>query len=242
MPGGAQAGDGLEVLGLVPARGGSKGLPRKNLLQVGGLSLVARAIACGLSACSVTRTIVSTDDAAIAEAALAAGGEIPFTRPADLATDESPTIDMVWHALDWLADHEGYRPDLLVLLQPTTPFRTAVHVDQAVGMCVEYGADSVVSVAGIRDHPYEALVMDSDARLRRFLEIDPRRFHQRQVMPPACVPNGAVYVARPSFLAAVGTFVADGSYAYVMDRWDSLDIDSEYDLTVARLLSREREG
>lgn len=240
MSGGGQTSRRPEVLGLVPARGGSKGVPHKNLLEVGGLSLVSRAVSCGLSARTVTRTIVSTDDPLIAKTARAAGSEVPFMRPAELATDDSPTIDMVWHALDWLADHESYSPDLLVLLQPTTPFRTALHVDEAVGMCLDRGVGSVVSVVPAHDHPYEALEMDTSGRLTRFLQIDARRFHQRQSMPPVYVPNGAVYVARVPFLKAAGGFIGDGTHAYVMDRGESLDIDSEYDLVVARLLSPKR--
>ncbi|MEZ5179687.1 MAG: hypothetical protein R2746_15805 [Acidimicrobiales bacterium] len=122
----------MTVLVVVPARGGSRGIPRKNLVEVGGRSLLAWAIDAARSSSRATRVVVTTDDAEIADAARAAGADVPFVRPADLAADDTPDLPVFQHALGWLEREEGYRPDLVVHLRPTSPARRAGLVDAAV--------------------------------------------------------------------------------------------------------------
>ncbi len=142
----------LEILGLIPARGGSKGIPGKNLRLLGGRSLVARAVESGIKSLRLARLILSTDSEAIAEEGRRAGAEVPFLRPADLAKDDTPSSAVVVHALEWLERNEGRLPDILVLLQPTAPLRQARHIDEALELLVTSGARSVVSVTPVPGH------------------------------------------------------------------------------------------
>ena len=137
-----------QILALVPARGGSKGIPRKNVLPVGGKPLIAHTIEQARASRLVTRTIVSTDDAEIAAVARAYNAEVPFMRPAEYAQDMSPDIDVFRHALEWLMEHEGYRPDLVVHLRPTGPVRRVAVIDRAITLMLEQrDADALRSVS-----------------------------------------------------------------------------------------------
>ena len=144
----------LEILALIPARGGSKGIPRKNLLAIGGKPLIVHSIETALASRRITRTIVSTDDPEIADVAVAHGADVPFRRPAEHATDEATDLQVFQHALEWLAA-EGYRPDLVVHLRPTQPARDVGVIDRGLQIRHqhEHGADAeYVSGADIRGH------------------------------------------------------------------------------------------
>ena len=157
------------TLALIPARGGSKGLPRKNLRLLGGRPLITWTIEHALASRCVDRVVVSTDDPEIAEVAVANGAEAPFLRPASLATDTSPTIEAVRHALDWLHEEDGQTFDLLALLEPTSPLRAAGDVDRAIELLVdnEARADGVVSVGEVHlEHPSIVKRVDDAAYLR----------------------------------------------------------------------------
>jgi len=145
-----------EILAIVPARGGSKSIPRKNLIPVGGKPLIVYSIEQARTSRLVTRTIVSTDDPEIADVARAYGGEVPFLRPAEYAQDMSPDIDVFRHALQWLLDHEGYRPELVVHLRPTGPVRRVELIDQAIALMLEHAeADALRSVSVPVQTPYK---------------------------------------------------------------------------------------
>ena len=147
------------VLGLVPARGGSKGIPRKNLIPVGGLPLIAHTILAARKSRSLDRVIVSTDDDEIAEVAERFGAEVPFRRPPEFAEDLTPDLPVFLHALEWLDRHEGYKPDLIAHLRPTSPLRTAQHIDEAVSILRgRPDADSVRSVTVPSENPEVSMV------------------------------------------------------------------------------------
>lgn len=223
--------EGLSVLALITARGGSQGVPGKNLRQVGGRSLLARAIEAGQGAAAVDRVALSSDDPSIIQAALLAGCDVPFLRPASLATAEARSIDVVRHALETIP--ETY--DLLVLLQPTSPLRTAEDVDGAIRLCVERGAPACVSLVAADKPPYWMHALSDDGTLRPIL---PGQVHvpRRQELPPAYAVNGAVYVARTEWILAHDSFAAPETVGYVMPRERSLDIDDELDLVLAEAL------
>jgi N-acylneuraminate cytidylyltransferase/CMP-N,N'-diacetyllegionaminic acid synthase len=227
------------VLGIIPARGGSKSVPRKNIVDLGGRPLIAWTIEAALRATRLTRVIVSTDDAEIADVARSCGGEVPFVRPATLAADDSPALDLILHALGWLAEHESSRPDIVAYLQPTSPFRAPADIDGAIELLERVSADAVVSVTPVREHPYWVTVIDSGGWLRSFLH-DQEATSRRQDLPPAYALNGAVYVARPDVLERHGTFHTDRTAAFVMPRERSADIDTPQDLELARLLLQGR--
>jgi len=191
----------MNVLGLITARGGSKGIPGKNLAPCGGLPLLAWTCAAARDARCLTRTLVSTDDPAIAEYAVAAGVDAPFLRPAALASDTATSIDVAQHALAWLEEHERWRVEVLVLLQPTSPMRRARHIDEAYAALGE--ADSVVSVVEVphRFAPWSVLVRDGElVREYQAGELPFDRF-RRQGQPVLYARNGpAVVVTRASVI------------------------------------------
>lgn len=218
----------MDVLGLIPARGGSKGIPGKNLAPAAGKPLLAWTVGAARAARSVDRVVVSTDDEAIARVAREHGAEV-LVRPSELAGDETPMLDVVRHALRELPC------DVLVLLQPTSPLRRAEHVDEAVRLLLESGADSVVSVVEVphRFRP-EALMELRDGRVVPLGSV-----RRRQDKPPVYARNGpAVLVLRADRLG--DDFYAGDCRPYVMDERDSLDVDGPFELELADLLLRGR--
>jgi CMP-N-acetylneuraminic acid synthetase len=225
----------MEILGLIPARGGSKGIPRKNLVRLAGKPLLAYTCEAARASRLLSRAVVSTDSTEIADMALEYGVEAPFIRPAELARDETPMLNVILHALDELGE-----PDAIVLLQPTSPLRRAEHVDGAIGVWLETGADSVVSVVLVPHAftPGSLLSLGGDGRLAPLGGAAPRR----QDKPRLYARNGpAVLVVKPSVLRA-GSLYGRDSRAFLMNREDSLDIDGPFDLELAELLLARREG
>jgi CMP-N,N'-diacetyllegionaminic acid synthase len=213
------------VLGLIPARGGSKGIPGKNLVPLAGKPLLAWTVEAARAARSLTRVVVSTDDDGIAAAA---GVEV-LHRPAELAADETPMLDVIRHAA------EEIPCDLLVLLQPTSPLRRPEHIDESVALLRETGADCVVSVAEV-PHQFrpDSLMAVEDGRLVAL--GDARR---RQDKRPVYARNGpAVLVVRPDRLG--DDLYAGDTRPYVMDSRDSIDVDGPFELELAELLLSRR--
>ncbi len=229
----------LDVIALVTARGGSKGIPGKNVLPVGGRPLIAWTIQAARDSALVRRVIVSTDDEAIAQASVAAGAEVPFTRPAELARDNSSHISVVLHALDWLEVDEGRLPDYLLLLQPTSPLRTADDIDAAIALAGQTRAASVVGVCPAHTHPYLAKSVSPEGRLTDFLTIDRRAYLRRQDLPAAYALNGAIYLTPPATLRQERTFLPADTVPYVMPVERSLDVDTRWDLTLLKLLMED---
>jgi CMP-N,N'-diacetyllegionaminic acid synthase len=229
-----------EVLGVVPARGGSKGIPRKNLAPLGGRPLIAYTCDAARASRRLTRTIVNTEDAEIAAAAVRAGIESPFLRSAQLATDDTPMLDVLTEVLARLAHDGQYRPDIVVLLQPTSPFRRGSHIDAAVDLLESTGADSVVSVTAVPHQftPSSLLRLEGD-RLQPFLGAGgPLR---RQDKPELYARNGPAVVAVRRQVLEQGSLYGADTRALVMRRDESIDIDDAFDLQVAELLLTSQE-
>jgi len=226
---------GLSVLALIPARGGSKGVPRKNIREVGGRPLIAWTIEAAQRSAYIDRVVLSSEDPEIIETARRWGCEIPFARPAELAEDHTPGIDPVLHALSLLP---GY--DLVVLLQPTSPMRTTEDIDRCIERCVEEGKNACVSVTESAKSPYWMYRMRTDDTLAPILE--PTQGQRRQDLPVVYALNGAVYVARVPWLTENRTFVTPETVAYVMPPERSLDIDTPIDLTVLTVLMEEKDA
>jgi CMP-N,N'-diacetyllegionaminic acid synthase len=223
---------GRRVLGLIPARGGSKGLPGKNILPVKGRPLISWSIQAGREARSIDRLVLSSDDPAIMKAAAGEGCEVPFTRPAELATDTAGAIDVVLHALDALP---GF--DYVVLLQPTSPLRTAADIDAACAL-VASGAPACVSVAPVDQHPWWMFQIGAGARLEPLVR-GASLTARRQDLPEVYALNGAVYVADATWLRASRNFVTSETVAHVMPAERSLDIDSRADFDLFQNLILE---
>jgi len=222
--------DGLKILALVPARGGSKGIPGKNIVSVGGKPLIAWSIEAAQAVATVDRLVVSTDDEAIAAVAKEYDCEVPFMRPAELAADGTPGIDVVLHALDTLA---GF--DIVVLLQPTSPFRTSAQIAEAIQLLVDKDAPSVVSVAQSSKPPEWLYYKDDNDQLEPMLKTG-EDLLRRQDSRPVFYLNGAIYVARVGWLRQQRSFLGDGTIAYVMPAENSMDIDEPWDLRLAQAI------
>lgn len=233
----------MRLLAIIPARGGSKGVPRKNVRPLAGRPLIAHSIAAAREAASVDRVVVSTEDAEIAAVARRFGAEV-VERPAELARDDSPTLASLQHAVAALEAADGYRPDAVLTLQPTSPLRTARHIDEAAALfAADPAADSLVSCIPVPHifHPRSVMRRDAAGYLVPYL-TDPQPT-RRQDKEPVFARNGAaVYITRTERLT---DFVFGGRLiAYMMDEESSLDIDSETDLALAeqRLRARGRGG
>ncbi|HWL06584.1 MAG TPA: acylneuraminate cytidylyltransferase family protein [Xanthobacteraceae bacterium] len=227
-------------VGLITARGGSKGLPGKNIANVGGQPLIAWTIKAALGSRYLKRTIVSTDSDEIADVAKQFGAEVPFMRPADLAQDSSPHSDVIRHAILWLEKDEGRMPDYIVLLQPTSPFRTALDIDEACAIAERDDADSVVGVSAQKSHPYWTKTMKANGLLSDFMQLPHHsEYWQRQKLPPAYVINGVIYVIRCSHFMREATYFTNKTFGYVVPPERSLDIDTAWDLKLADLLLNE---
>lgn len=220
------------ILALIPARGGSKGVPRKNIRDVGDKPLIAWSIEAAIQSARLDRVIVTTDDVEIAAIAQQYGAEVPFTRPSVLAQDQTTSADVVIHALDWLSTHQNYNPDLILLLQPTSPLRSTADIDAAIDLLQEKRASSIVSVCEAHPHPYWAKKVDDDGKLSEFFPLD-QTHTQRQTLPPAYSVNGAIYLVDCRQFITHKSFYLTPSYAYFMPRSRSIDVDTEWDLQIA---------
>src|SRR5260370_5875896 len=158
-----------DCLALIPARSGSKGIPYKNIASVGGRPLIAWTIAAARAATRVNRIVVSTDDPDIAQVSEALGAEVPFLRPAEMAQDDTPGTVPLLHALGWLEEHEAYRPELVMLLQPTSPLRSSVDIEAAVELLRDRNADAVVSVTPVSHHPQWMKRVEDGDRLKEYV-------------------------------------------------------------------------
>lgn len=218
------------VLAIIPARGGSKGLPRKNVLPLGGLPLIAWTVRAALCAPGVARTVVSTDDEEIADAARQAGAEVPFRRPAELASDTATAADVVAHVLESL----GWQGPV-VLLQPTSPFRTAGDIEAAHALWQASNAPSCVSVRAAAESPWLMFGMQNDGHLQRLLP-EPAGGLRRQDLPRAFTLNGALYFLRAARFLDDRQFLHPQSVGYEMAPDRSVDIDTAADMAEAEAL------
>lgn len=224
------------VFGVIPARGGSKGLPGKNLMTLGRLSLVGHAIASAREARRLARFIVSTDDPAIAGEARRHGAEVPFTRPPALASDEAGMVPVLQHAVRWLEGAAGRRPDLVVTLQPTSPFRTGADIDRTIDTLLETGADSAQTLVEASYHPFFMSTLDGDRVIPLF--PDGHRYVRRQDAPPAYQPSGGVYVTRYAVLMEQGQVLGPDNRAVVTSFEAAVNIDTPWDFMLAEAILR----
>jgi CMP-N-acetylneuraminic acid synthetase len=233
------------VLAVVPARGGSKGIPRKNLQLLGGRPLVAHAVEVGRAAMPlVSRVVCSTDDPEIAAVAASAGAEVPFLRPAELAQDGSEDWPVFVHLLDWLAANQMWVPDLIVNLRPTSPLRTSGHVEAAIRLLLETGADSVKAVCLARQHPHKMWLRGANSAIEPFLKT-PFRLSRGPDVPRAQLEdvywqNGVVDVTRREVVREQGVMIGRRVAGLVTLPEESIDIDTPMDLALAELLFAQR--
>jgi CMP-N,N'-diacetyllegionaminic acid synthase len=233
----------LNVLGVIPARGGSKGIPRKNLALLTGRPLLAYTCEAALQSGRLNRVVLSTDDEEIAACGRDFGVAAPFVRPAELSRDETPIVEVLRHAVQWLEHNDGFRTDAVVLLQPTSPLRRAEHVNAALDLLEESGADTVVSVMEVPHQftPDSLMRLSEDGRLVPFAPGPV--ILRRQDKARLYARNGpAVLVVRRSVLDR-GEIYGDVVRPLVMSASDSVDIDDAEDLRLAEFwLEQRRRG
>lgn len=212
-----------KTLGLISARGGSKGLPRKNVLSAGGKPLLAWTAEAAKASNVISDVVLSSDDDEIITAGVACGCSVPFRRPESLAGDAVASIDVVLHALETLPSYE-----YVALLQPTSPLRTAADIDAAFALMAERAAPCCVSVCESEDSPYWMYFLSEDKRLNAVISSS-EVFKRRQDLPPSFVLNGAIYIAKTDWLLEKKTFLCPETVAYLMPKDRSLDIDTVED-------------
>lgn len=223
--------NGQRVLALIPARGGSKGIPGKNIVPLGGMPLIGWTIRAARTSLYVDEVILSSDDDRIIEVARELGCAAPFKRSAELATDTSATIDAVIDTLNRMPSF-----DIIVLLQPTSPLRTAEDIDGCLRTMQNAGAPAAVSVRPADDHPYLVFRQDEVGRLEHFAYPPTSSNLRRQDLPAAWCLNGAVYAAQCDWLRANGSFLSPATVGFPMPPERSIDIDTQDDLDRVRAL------
>lgn len=228
----------LHTVAIIPARGGSKGVPRKNLQTVGGIPLIARAVQVGCAASRVERVVATTDDEEIAAVARAAGAEV-IMRPPELAADDTPTLPVLQFVLETL-DRAGWHVTLVALLEPTSPFRTPQIVDACIAKLDDPEARSAATVVQLERNPYNIFSVQGD-RAERFIREPSGTFTSRQQFTHLKRINGCVYVLRAAAVRT-GRFLEPPLRVVEMTAEDSINIDTPLDLTLARLIEERRNG
>ena len=221
------------MIAIIPARGGSKGLPGKNIKPLNGKPLIAYTIEEALKTKNITRVIVSTDDSEIAEVAKKYGAEIPFMRPKSLADDTAKSIDVYNYTIKRLEEEENSEINEVIILQPTSPLRTSQHIDEAIELYFTKKADSVVSYCQ-EEHPvFWHKYINEEGKFEDIFEED--YLKNRQELKPTYYPNGAIYILRKELLLS-GNYYTNNSYVYIMDTDCSVDIDTHEDFQYCEFL------
>jgi CMP-N-acetylneuraminic acid synthetase len=229
------------ILGVIPARGGSKSVSKKNIRPILSRPLIAYTIAAASDSQKLTHYLVSTDDEEIARVAEKYNAPVPFKRPAELAADETPTLPVVQHAIQFMEASLGQPVDIVVLLQPTTPQRVAADIDAAIDKLLDTRADSVVSVCDVGAYHPARMRQIIDDRLVELPIREPREMARRQDLPPIYIRNGALYVAWRDLVMTDGSLIGRDSRPYIMPPEQSINIDTPLDFLLAQQLLREED-
>lgn len=230
----------MNILAIIPARGGSKGVPHKNIKLLAGKPLITYSIEAAKGSKYIDRVVVSTDDGEISKISKKYGAEV-ILRPEDLAQDESPTLDAVIHSLNVL-EEDDYYADLIVLLQPTSPLRTSQNIDNATEILIDKfdRCDSVVSVCEFEHSPYWALKIEAGYLKPAFGD---RYFKlRRQELPEIYMPNGSIFISKKDILLKHQNFYSGNVMPYFMSTDESVDIDTEMDFKIAETILGESYG
>ena len=223
----------LSVLGFIPARAGSKGIPGKNVIPLAGRPLLIYTLDAARKSEVFDHLIVSTDGEEIARIAIQEGADVPFIRPPELSTDDAKGIDVLHHTMRWLEDR-GRKYNCVMVLQPTSPLRTAQDITGALDLFIKRNADAVVSVCEAEHHPWWSNTLSEDGRMDEFLR--PGIPANRQELPKYYRLNGAIYLARWDFIITRTTWFGPTTYAYIMPPERSVDIDDPVDFILAEAL------
>ena len=224
----------MQILYIIPARGGSKGLPGKNIRLLRDKPLIAYSIDAARNSKYEGTILVSTDDKAIADIAKQYGAEVPFIRPAELSNDCAATTDVIFHTINYYKEHNR-NFDLIILLQPTSPLRISEDIDNAIKLMMEKKAEAIVSVCEAEHHPLWANTLPADGSMRSFIREEIKG-KNRQQLPQYYRLNGAIYISTIEALTKHKSFIHDKTIAFQMPIERSVDIDNEIDFKLAEIL------
>lgn len=231
----------FEILAIIPARGGSKGIPKKNMVTLAGKPLIQYTIDAAKNSKLITRIILTSDDEEIINYCKKQGIEVPFKRPSYLAKDDTPMIEVIIHAIRYLEENGNYKPDIIILLQPTSPLRTSKHIDEALEKLINSNADSIVSVMKVphQFNPYSIMRLEN-GYLKPFLSYDERK-NIRQLKPEFYARNGAaIYAFKYDCLITRNSIYGAKILPYFMVKEESIDIDDWVDLLFAKVIIEEK--
>lgn len=225
------------MLAIIPARGGSKGLPGKNIKELNGTPLIAYTIQAALGASCIDRVIVTTDDKKIAMIAREYGAEVPFVRPGFLASDTASAIDVYIHAVEHMIKIQNKNIEKFIVLLPTVPFRTSVHIEDAYQKFMNVGARTLISVKNAKIPPSWYLYQDDLGRILNCnFGLDRGIVNNRQMDQGYFIPNGAIYILDYLLLKEKRTYYCDNTIPFIMSRKESIDIDTFDDFEYAEFL------
>lgn len=230
------------ILAIIPARGGSKGIPKKNISPLAGKPLIEYTFNSAKGSKLIDKMVLSTDDDEIAESGRKNGIEVPFMRPKELADDNTPTLPVIKHTVEFLERRQNYTADIIILLQPTAPLRKYHHIDEALSLLINNpDADSVVSVAEVPHQYNPYFVMKIEEGLLKFYNSESARYTRRQDLPQVYSRNGAIYAFWLKTLKNKDSIYGEICLPYVMDFEESVNIDSIYDYKMAEILLDQSE-
>ena len=224
---------------IIPARGGSKRLPKKNIKIFADKPLIAWTIEAGLRSNHADKVVVSTDDPQIEKIANEYGVEV-ILRPPELASDTASTVDVIIHTLDYLDSARRYIPDYVVLLQCTSPLRTEKHVNEAINMFLNTKAKTLISLTKEKHPPWWLRLIKEDGYTERYFNRDLTNDFRKQDSINLYKPNGAIYIAKHEVIKNNKTFQTDKTIPYIMDSYSSIDIDTEEDFKLAEFFFRNK--
>ncbi len=228
----------MKILAFIPARSGSKRIPKKNILSLNGKPLIAYTIEAARKSKHINRVVVSTDSEEIASVAKQYGAEVPFLRPASISGSNSTEMEFFDHALEWFSRNENYDPDLIALLYPTSPFRKPESIDKAVDLMLKHPeADSLRSIKLCSEHPYKMWEIE-DGYLKPFVKEDDSNIHtlSYHLLPKVFIQNASIYITKPSTLKNKKSPTGDIIIPFVMDEIESVDINTKLDLQFAEMV------
>lgn len=232
----------MNILGLIPARGGSKAIPRKNITSLAGKPLLAFTCQAALGSQRLSRVVMNTNDEEIAEVGRKYGVETPFLRPERLAEDETPILPVILHTIDWLREEEGYTTDMVVLLQPTSPLRTSIHIDSAIQAILGSDADTLVSVQQVPHcfNPVSLMRLNEQGYLLPYQERE--LILRRQEKPRLYARNGPAILIMLRSVLESGRLYGDKVLPYEMSQLESIDVDDVNDLMLLEALLNYQES
>lgn len=221
----------LKILAIIPARGASKGIKNKNIKNLAGKPLIAYTIEAAKKSKYISRTVVSTDNPTIAEVSRKYCAEVPFLRPVKLSQDNTPMVKVIIHTLNTLKEREKYIPDIVVLLQPTSPLRRVETIDDGIEYFLKNNKRPLISVTKAKQNPYWMKTL-KNGYLYPFIR-NKKPFYRRQDLPDIYIPNGCLYICSMQDLKSGDPFNNDEIVGFIMDREESVDVDGQEDLILA---------